>query len=135
MPDDFSISLAKSTSARTVRIATDFGPGKVLTGFDPSYNNLVDYIVRITHRIWETDNREGEYIGETDSKDSRVFDDYGLQLRCERIISDNHHTTGAFHDIISAAEDVIWAGYDTTGFPTSHLTRIIGINSGDRPYG
>ena len=58
MPDDFLISLDKYTSGRTVRIPSDFGPGQALSGFDPSYKNIVDYIVRITHRIWETDNRQ-----------------------------------------------------------------------------
>ena len=135
MPADFSISLDKYTSGRTVRIPAEFGPDQALSGFDPSYKNIVDYIVRITHRIWETDNREVEYIGETYSEDSRVFDDYGLQLGCEKIISDTHHTTGAFPDIILDAEEVIWAGDDNTGFHTSHLTRIIGTNTGVSRYG
>ena len=135
MPTDFSISLDQYTSGRSVRIPSDFGPSQALVGFDPSYKNIVDYIVRITHRIWETDSREVEYIGETYSKDSRVFDDYGLQLGCEKIISDTHHTTGAFPDIILDAEEVIWAGDDSTGFHTSHLTRIIGTNTGFSRYG
>ena len=135
MPANFSISLDKYTSGRSVRIPTDFGPSQALSGFDPSYKNIVDYIVRITHRIWETDEREVEYIGETYSEDSRVFDDYGLQLGCKKIISDTHHTTGAFPDIILDAEEVIWAGDDVTGFHTSHLTRIIGTNTGKSRYG
>ena len=135
MPTDFSISLDQYTSSRSVRIPSDFGPPQALVGFDPDYKNIVDYIVRITHRIWETDSREVEYIGETYSKDSRVFDDYGLQLGCEKIISDTHHTTGAFPDIILDAEEVIWAGDDSTGFHTSHLTRIIGTNTGISRYG
>ena len=135
MPSDFSISLDQYTSGRSVRIPADFGPSQTLSGFDPSYKNIVDYIVRITHRIWETDKREVEYIGETYSEDSRVFDDYGLQLGCRKIISDTHHTTGAFPDIILDAEEVIWAGDDITGFHTSHLTRIIGTNTGKSRYG
>ena len=135
MPADYSISLDRYTSGRTVRIPSDFGPRQALSGFDPSYKNIVDYIVRITHRIWETDKREVEYIGETYSEDSRVFDDYGLQLGCKKIISDTHHTTGAFPDIILDAEEVIWAGDDITGFHTSHLTRIIGTNTGISRYG
>ena len=68
-------------------------------------------------------------------KDSRVFDDYGLQLGSKKIISDTHHTTGAFPDIILDAEEVIWAGDDIIGFHTSHLTRIIGTNTGKSRYG
>ena len=87
MPSDFSISLDQYTSGHSVRIPADFGPRQALFGFDPSYKNIVDYIVRITHRIWETDKREVEYIGKTYSEDSRVFDDYGLQLGSKKIIS------------------------------------------------
>ena len=135
MPCDFSISLEKYTSNRSVRFPSDFGLYQELSGFDPTYKNIVDYIVRITHRIWETDRREVEYIGETYSEDSRVFDDYGLQLGSKKIISDTYHTTGAFPDIILDAEEVIWAGDDKLGFHTSHLTRIIGTNTGVSRYG
>ena len=44
MPYDFSISLDKYTSDHTVRIPSDFGPIQALSGFDPSYKNIVDYI-------------------------------------------------------------------------------------------
>lgn len=135
MPCDFSISLEKYTSKRSVRIPSDFGLYQEMSGFDLTYKNIVDYIVRITHRIWETDRREVEYIGETYSEDSRVFDDYGLQLGSKKIISDTYHTTGAFPDIILDAEEVIWAGDDKLGFHTSHLTRIIGTNTGGSRYG
>ena len=117
MPSDFSISLDQYTSGRSVRIPADFGPSQTLSGFDPSYRNIVDY------------------IGKTYSEDSRAFDDYGLQLGSKKIISDTHHTTGAFPDIILDAEEVIWAGDDIIGFHTSHLTRIIGTNTGRSRYG
>ena len=38
---------------RTVRIPDDLGPKQDLPGFEDTYQNIVDYIVRITHRIWE----------------------------------------------------------------------------------
>ena len=135
MPDGFDISLAAYTSDRTVRIPDDFGPAQSLSGFDPDYRNIVDYIVRITHRIWETDAREVGYIADCYAPDSRVFDDYGLQTGNRKIIDDTHHTTGAFPDIVLDAEEVIWAGDDRIGFHTSHLTRIIGTNTGPSRYG
>lgn len=135
MPQDFDISFEKYSNNRSVRIPDDFGPKQGLTGFDPEYRNIVDYIVRITHRIWETEKREVEYIGACYAPTSKVFDDYGLQRGNEKIIADTHHTTGAFPDIILDAEEVIWAGDDQIGFHTSHLTRIIGVNSGPSRYG
>ena len=76
-----------------------------------------------------------EYIGDCYAPDSLVYDDYGLQTGSAKIIFDTHHTTGAFPDIILDAEEVIWAGDDKVAFHTSHLTRIIGTNSGPSRYG
>ncbi len=135
MPGTFAISLQQYTSDRTVRIPSDRGPSQSLRGFDPDYRNIIDYIVRITHRIWETDDRDVEYIGECYAPDSIVFDDYGLQSGSRKIIDDTFHTTGAFPDIVLDAEEVIWGGDDEIGFHTSHLTRIIGTNSRPSRYG
>ncbi|MDE2791619.1 MAG: ester cyclase [Paracoccaceae bacterium] len=135
MPGTFAISLRQYTGDRSVRIPADRGPSQSLRGFDPDYRNIVDYIVRITYRIWETENRDVEYIGECYAPDSIVYDDYGLQSGSRKIIDDTFHTTGAFPDIILDAEDVIWGGDDQIGFHTSHLTRIIGTNTRPSRYG
>ena len=135
MPDGFEISLARYTDGRQVRIPDDFGPAQSLRGFDPEYRNIIDYIVRITHRIWETDASGVDYIEDCYAPDSKVFDDYGLQRGSTKIVADTHHTTGAYPDIILDAEEVIWAGDDEVGFHTSHLTRIIGTNTGPSKYG
>ena len=126
MPTDYTQSLENYTAGHSVRIPEDYGSIQSLQGFDPTYRNIIDYIVRITHRIWETDQREVDYIGECYAPDSIVFDDYGLQIGSQKIIDDTHHTTAAFPDIILDAEEVIWAGDDQIAFHTSHLTRIIG---------
>jgi hypothetical protein len=81
-----------------------------MRGFEDTYRNIIDYIVRITYRIWE--DRDVEYIGDTYSGTSRVYDDYGLQLGNQKIIDDTHHTTGAFSDIKLIADEVVWAGDD-----------------------
>lgn len=135
MPTGYDISLRDYTKGRTVRVPDDYGPSQSLEGFDPEYRNIVDYIVRITYRIWETDKDGVEYIADCYSPDSIVFDDYGLQRGNAKIVADTHHTTGAFPDIILDAEEVIWAGDDKVGFHTSHLTRIVGTNTGPSRYG
>ncbi|MEM9049657.1 MAG: ester cyclase [Pseudomonadota bacterium] len=135
MPGGFDISLAHYTGGRTTRFPDDRGVVQELPGFDPDYRNIVDYIVRITARIWETGAREVEYITQCYAPDSLVFDDYGLQLGSAKIVADTHHTTGAFPDIILDAEEVIWAGDGAVGFHTSHLTRIRGTNTGPSRYG
>ena len=136
MPTDYSISLAGYTGRGTpheVRIPKDFGPSQPMHGFEETYRNIIDYIVRITYRIWET--RDIGYIRECYAPNSRVFDDYGLQLGNEKIVSDTEHTTAAFKDIQLIADEVIWAGDDEVGFHTSHRTLIRGTNDGASRYG
>jgi len=142
MPTDYRISLDSYLNRNGIgqgyvenerRIPATFGPEQAMRGFDPVYQNIIDYIVRITHRIWE--NRDVEYIDATYSGASRVYDDYGLQLGNKKIIADTHHTTGAFSNIQLIADEVVWAGNDEIGFHTSHRTIIRGLNNGDSRYG
>lgn len=136
MPTDYSISLASYTGRGTAdetRIPADLGKRQSLRGFEDTYRNIIDYIVRITYKIWE--DRDVEYIGDTYSDDSLVYDDYGLQHGSKKIIADTHHTTGAFSDIQLIADEVIWAGNDDIGFHTSHRTIIRGTNDGESKYG
>ena len=136
MPAGYAISLAEYTgrgTANEARIPTDFGPQQSMRGFEDIYQNIIDYIVRITYKIWE--DRDVEYIGDTYSENSRVFDDYGLQLGNQKIIDDTHHTTGAYSDIQLIADEIVWAGDDEIGYHTSHRTIIRGTNDGPSKYG
>lgn len=136
MPTGYDVSLAVYTGRGTAhekRIPDDFGPAQPMAGFEGTYRSIVDYIVRITYRIWE--DREVGYIRDTYAADPKVFDDYGLQLGCEKIVDDTYHTTGAFSDIQLIADEVIWAGDDRTGYHTSHRTLIRGTNDGPSKYG
>ena len=136
MPTDYSISLSTYTRKGTSeeqRIPNDFGLKQSLDGFEKTYQNIIDYIVRITYKIWE--DRNVDYILETYSPTSKVYDDYGLQLGNQKIVNDTHHTTEAFSNIKLIADEVIWAGDDKIGFHTSHRTIIRGTNDGPSKYG
>ncbi len=136
MPTDYSISLSTYTRKGTSeeqRIPNDFGLKQSMDGFEKTYQNIIDYIVRITYKIWE--DRNVDYILETYSPTSKVYDDYGLQLGNQKIVDDTHHTTGAFSNIKLIADEVIWAGDDKIGFHTSHRTIIRGTNDGPSKYG
>jgi ketosteroid isomerase-like protein len=104
-----------------------------MQGFNPRYRNIVDYIVRITHRIWEEKNIG--YIYDTYSHDCRVWDDIGLQYGREKIVADTVHTNNAFPDIRLVADEVIWAGDEEVSFHTSHRTMILGTNTGFSRFG
>lgn len=136
MPADFTVSLDRYTMRGTpkeTRIPDDFGPRQSMRGFEDIYHNIIDYIVRITYRIWE--HRDVEYIADTYSDTSQVFDDYGLQHGCQKIIRDTQHTTRAYSDIELIADEIVWAGNDEIGYHTSHRTIIRGTNDGDSRYG
>jgi predicted ester cyclase len=142
MPSDYGISLDRYVGRSGEgsgytdgerRIPEDFGPSQAMHGFESTYQNIIDYIVRITYKIWE--DRDVEYIADTYSNQSRVYDDYGLQRGNKKIIADTHHTTAAFSNIRLIADEVIWAGNDEVGYHTSHRTIIRGRNDGDSRYG
>ena len=136
MPEDFRISLEAYRRGGTDGFL-DQDPEHVETqpmrGFEPHYRNIVDYIVRITHRIWE--QKDIGYIYDTYSHDCRVWDDVGLQYGREKIVADTVHTNNAMPDIRLVADEVIWAGNEDVSFHTSHRTMILGTNTGYSRFG
>ncbi len=133
MPKDYSISLA--AKGGTDRQLLNPGTERIqqMRGFEDTYIDIIDYIVRITHRIWE--EKDIGYIYETYKHNSHVNDDYGLQYGRDKIVADTIHTINAFPDIRLFADEIIWAGDDEVGFSTSHRTVIIGHNTGYSRYG
>ena len=99
MPTDHSISLREF-----VRGGSDRWLGHPATerrqpmaGFDDQYIDIIDYVVRITHRIWE--EKDIGYIYDTYRHNCRVTDDAGLQYGRDKIVADTVHTINAFPDI------------------------------------
>ncbi len=136
MPSDFSISLDAYRRGGTDNFIGRAPEGLVsqpMNGFEPAYVNIVDYIVRITHRIWE--EKDIGYIYDCYSHDCTVWDDLGLQYGRDKIVADTVHTNNAFPDIRLVADEVIWAGDETVGFHTSHRTKILGTNTGWSRFG
>lgn len=136
MPGDFAVSLAATNRGGTDGFLAA-RPGHLaqrdMAGFDPDYVDIVDYIVRITHRIWE--EKDIGLIYDTYSQDCRVWDDVGLQYGRDKIVADTVHTNAAIPDIRLVADEVVWAGDAATGFHTSHRTMILGTNTGWSRWG
>jgi predicted ester cyclase len=133
MPTDYTISLA--AKGGTDRMLLNPGAERVqrMRGFEETYVDIIDYIVRITHRIWE--EKQVGYIYDTYRHNARVTDDSGLQYGRDKIVADTIHTINAFPDIRLYADEIIWAGNDEVGFYTSHRTVIIGHNTGYSKFG
>lgn len=136
MPKDYSVSLATYKLGGTDRFLNKGsveGLKQSMRGFEPKYQNIIDYIVRITHKIWE--EKDIGYIYDTYSHDCRVNDDSGLQYGRDKIVADTLHTTNAFPDIRLVADEIVWAGNDEVGFRSSHRVMILGHNTGHSKYG
>ena len=119
MPADFSIALRPNAGSDTSRAERERGPGRQsMRGFEDTYVDIVDYIVRITDRIWE--NQDVGYIYDTYAPGCFVFDDRGANIGVERVVTGTINMITAFPDATHCADDVIWAGNDEEGFVTSH---------------
>jgi predicted ester cyclase len=132
-PGDISISVAAKPGIDLLVSSNQGERRQPMRGFDETYVDIVDYIIRVTHRIWE--EKDIGYIYETYRHNARVTDDYGLQYGRDKIIDDTVHTINAFPDVRLYADEVIWAGDDERGFETSHRTVIVGHNTGYSRYG
>lgn len=104
-----------------------------MKGFEEQYTDIVDYIVRITHRIWE--EADMGYIYDTYSNKVTVHTGYGTDYGVENVVSGSIAFLAALPDRRMYAEDVIWTGDDQQGFHTSHLIVNTGTNTGYSPWG
>lgn len=133
MPPDFSLSLAAKGNLDRQLLHPGTKQRQSMRGFEDGYVDIIDYIVRITHRIWE--EKDIGYIYDTYSATAHVHNDHGLQYGRDKIVADTVHTVNAFPDIRLFADEIVWAGDDERGFHTSHRTVITGHNTGHSRYG
>lgn len=135
MPTDYSISLRESVrgGTDTLLVNPPTERRQSMRGFEPQYVDSVDYIVRITHRIWE--EKDIGYIYDTYRHNSRVMDDAGLQYGRDKVIGDTINTVNAFPDIRLYTDEIIWAGSEELRFFTSHRTVITRTNTGYSRFG
>jgi predicted ester cyclase len=109
-------------------------PGKQdLHGFEPRFENIVDYIVKITYHIWE--QVDMGYIYDTYLHNLEVHTGYGTSYGVEEVINGSIAFLAAMPDRRMYAEDVIWSGDNETGFHTSHLILNTATNTGYSPWG
>lgn len=104
-----------------------------MRGFEDQYSDIVDYIVRITHRIWE--DQDVGYIYDTYAPGCMVYDDSGAHYGVERVVEGTIASIHAFPDTRSFADEVIWAGNDQQGFATSHRYITTGHHLGAWEHG
>ena len=111
------------------------GPRRqALPGFEPMYRDIVDYIVRCTHRIWE---QKDIGLCRTHYADSCVMHTLnGPSSGIENVVQGTLSALAAFADRQVIAEDVIWSEDAPGLFYSSHRITSRSTHEGvDALYG
>ncbi len=101
--------------------------GQSLAGFDDIYTDIVDYIVRCTHRIWDERNIGLIYTHYTHN--CVLYGTTGTLYTREEVVRDTIQRLVSFPERRGMATHVIWKGNDREGFYTSHLVTGTGRHS------
>ena len=104
-----------------------------MRGFDPCYTDIVDYIVRCTHKIW--DERDVGLIYTHYTHNCVLYNALGTMYTREQVILDTLQRLVAFPERRGMATQVIWNGNDVDGFYTSHLVTGNGRHTQPSQYG
>jgi len=134
MPRNYEIVVRPGTGADPARAGVERGDRRQsMHGFEDTYVDIVDYIVRVTHRIWE--DQDVGYIYDSYAPGCLVHDDSGAHYGVERVVASTMQSLHSFPDVRSFADDVIWAGDDAQGFVTSHRYITTGHHLGPWKFG
>jgi len=108
-------------------------PRQGLQGFDPRYADLVDYIIGITHEIWEEKavGKLYDYYANT----VRVHTSDGTLYGREAVLALTLATLAAYPDRRLYGDEVIWDGDDERDYYSSHRLMHSGTNRGWSLYG
>ncbi|MDX0403599.1 ester cyclase [Sinorhizobium medicae] len=90
-----------------------------LDGFDEIYTDIVDYIVRCTHRIW--DERDIGLIYTHYTHNCVLYGTLGTIYNREDVVRDTIQRLVSLPERRGMATQVLWSGNDVEGFYTSHL--------------
>jgi predicted ester cyclase len=89
-----------------------------MTGFDTTYVDLTDYILRCTHRIWE--QKDIGLIETHYSAECPIHTATGTGGGLDSVIAGTTATLAGFPDRTLYGEAVIWSGDEAAGYLSSH---------------
>lgn len=104
-----------------------------LPGFDEEYLDIVDYILKITHRIWE--ERGIGIIYDTYHNDCLVHAGDSTSSGVSGVVAGTLANLYSFPDRRLIGEDVIWSEDKPGMFFSSHRNLSIATNLHDSPFG
>ena len=121
-----------SPAGRPMREQLAEGPRRQpLNGFEPVYRDIVDYILRCTHRIWEEKNVG---VCRTHYSDDCVMHTLAGPSCGKEVVTQN--TVGSlasYADRVVLAEDVIWSEDAPGEYYSSHRISSRATHFGDEP--
>jgi len=104
-----------------------------MTGFDPRWTSPEDYIIGITHQIWE--DRGVDLLNDLYAADIPVRFPTGFSSGNQEVIASTWATLGEFPDRQLLGEDVIWSDDGDGGFLSSHRIMSTATHAGDGAFG
>lgn len=127
-----AIALSSKLDIRRLADA-DGQPRHPMAGFDPKFADFVDYILRITHEIWEEKAIGALYDYYANTIQIHTSD--GTIYGREAVLAGTIGTLAAYPDRRLYGDEVLWAGDDQAGFYSSHRLTHRGTNRGWSLYG
>lgn len=104
-----------------------------MRGFDDDYVDIVDYIIRCTHKIWE---EKGIGLIYTHYNHNCVVHTSSGQIYGrDEVVAGTIQAIAAFPDRRLYGDEVIWTGDDEVGYYSSHRLTHVGHNTGYSAYG
>src|SRR6476661_5176804 len=104
-----------------------------MRGFDDDYVDIVDYIVRCTHKIWE--EKAIGLIYTHYAHNVLVHYSSGIMYGREAMVVNTLQRIAVYAERRAYADDVIWSGNERDGFYSSHRVSSVGVNTGYSEYG
>lgn len=106
---------------------------QALEGFDPEYNDILDYILKITHRIWE--ERGIGVIYDTYHNNITVHTSSSSRTGIKPVVAGTLETLHSYPDRRLVSENIIWAEDSPGYYFTSHRIASSATNLGDSAWG
>ena len=104
-----------------------------MQGFDQRFSDFPDYILGITHEIWE--ERGVDTLNQYYAPDIVVRSPASISTGNATVIDATHKTLQEFPDRELLGEDVIWCGSPETGLLSSHRILSTATHINDGIYG
>ncbi|ULH17725.1 ester cyclase (plasmid) [Deinococcus sp. KNUC1210] len=114
--------------------AAGSGRRHALSGFDADYVDIVDYIVRCTHKIWEEKAIGLIYTHYAHNALVHTASGGSFYGR-EQVVQNTLQNQAIWGDLRAYADDVIWGGDEEAGYYTSHRHVNTATHSGYTEYG